>query len=55
MKKYLVEFAMAENFTAVDEWQTMDGMEVVEAENGEDAAKWGGVYRWVRNRPVPGL
>ena len=32
MKKYLVEFAMAENFTAVDEWQTMDGMEVVEAE-----------------------
>lgn len=40
MKKYLVEFAMTENFTAVDEWQTMDGMEVVEAENGEEAAKW---------------
>ena len=31
---------MAENFTSVDEWQTMDGLEAVEAENAEEAAKW---------------
>ena len=40
MKKYLVEFAMAENFEQVSEWQTMDGLEAVEAENAEEAAKW---------------
>lgn len=38
--KYLVEFAFAENFTRVDEWQTMDGLDAVEAENAEEAAKW---------------
>ena len=40
MKKYLVEFAFVENFTSVDEWQTMDGMDSVQAENAEEAAKW---------------
>lgn len=39
MKKYLVEFALAENFQSVDEWQTMDGMDSVQAENAEEAAK----------------
>ena len=38
--KYRVEFGFAENVTAVEEWQTMDGMEAVEAENAEEAAKW---------------
>lgn len=36
MKKYLVEFAFAENCTAVNEWNTLD---VFEAENAEEAAK----------------
>ena len=40
MKKYLVEFGFAENFTKVDEWQTIDGLDVVDAENAEEAAKW---------------
>ena len=40
MKKYLVEFAFAENFTQVDEWQTMDELDIVDAENAEEAAKW---------------
>lgn len=39
MKKYLVEFAFAENFVSVNEWQTMDGLEAAEAENAEEAAK----------------
>lgn len=39
MKKYLVEFAVAENFAEVDEWQTIDGLESVEAESAEEAAK----------------
>ena len=41
MKKYRVEFAFAENFIAVDEWQTMDGLDVVEAESAEEAAEEG--------------
>lgn len=40
MKKYLVEFAFAETFVSVDEWQTIDGLDVVDAENAEEAAKW---------------
>lgn len=40
MKKYLVEFAFAENFTQVDEWQAMDGLDTVEVQNAEEAAKW---------------
>ena len=40
MKKYLVEFAFAENFTVANEWQTMDGLEAIEAESAEEAAKW---------------
>lgn len=38
-KKYLVEFAFAENFTAVDEWDTMDGLDEMTSENAEAAAK----------------
>lgn len=41
MKKYRVEFGFAENFTEVDEWQTIDGLDCVEAENAEEAAKVG--------------
>lgn len=41
MKTHLVEFAFAENFQSVDEWQTIDGLEAVEAENAEEAAKVG--------------
>lgn len=41
MKRYLVEVGFAENFTEVDEWQTMDGLDCVEAESAEDAAKVG--------------
>lgn len=39
MDKFRVEFAFAENFQSADEWQTMDGLEAVEAESTEDAAK----------------
>lgn len=39
MKKYLVEFAFEENFTQVGEWQTMNGLDAVEAESAEEAAK----------------
>lgn len=37
---YKVEFAFAENFISVQEWQTMDGFNAVEAENAEAAAEW---------------
>lgn len=40
MERYLVEFAFAENFTQVDEWQTTDGLDQVEAESAEEVAKW---------------
>ena len=40
MKKYRVEFGFTENFQSVNEWQTMDGLEEVDAENAEEAAKW---------------
>lgn len=39
MKKYLVEFGFAENFLSVDEWQTIDGLDVIESESAEEAAK----------------
>ena len=39
MKKYLVEFAFAENFVSVNEWQAIDGLENVKAGSAEDAAK----------------
>lgn len=39
MKKYLVEFAFAENFAQVDEWQTIDGLDAAESENAEEAAR----------------
>ena len=38
--KYRVEFGFAENFISVDEYQTIDGLESVEAESAEEAAKW---------------
>lgn len=40
MKKYRVEFAESENCACVYEWQTIDGLDVVDAENAEEAAKW---------------
>lgn len=39
MGKYLVEFGFGENFTSVCEWQTIDGLDVMDAENSEEAAK----------------
>lgn len=36
---YRVEYGFAENFTEVDEWQTLEGFEKIEAENAEEAAK----------------
>lgn len=39
MKKYLVEFGFAENFVSVDEWQTINGLDEMEAESAEEAAK----------------
>ena len=41
MKKYLVEVGFGENFFNVDEWQTIDDLDCVEAENAEEAAKVG--------------
>lgn len=38
-KKFLVEFAFSENFSSVDQWDSMDGMEAITAENAEEAAK----------------
>lgn len=40
MKKFKVEFGFGENFIQVDEWQAMDGLDVIESENAEEAAKW---------------
>lgn len=39
MKKYLVEFGFADNFVSVDEWQTINGLDEMEAESAEEAAK----------------
>lgn len=38
--KFRVEFGFAENAMAVEEWQTMDGLDVVEAESAEGAANF---------------
>lgn len=40
MKKFRIEFGFAENVCQVQEWQTMCGLDVAEAENAEEAAKW---------------
>lgn len=37
--KFRVEFGFGENVMAVDEWQTIDGLDIVEAESYEEAAK----------------
>lgn len=37
--KYRVEFGFGENFVSVDEWQTIDELMEIEAENAEEAAK----------------
>ncbi|MGE9943257.1 hypothetical protein ACQRBH_17055 [Bariatricus sp. SGI.161] len=39
MKKYLVEFGFADSFVSVDEWQTINGLDEMEAESAEEAAK----------------
>ncbi len=39
MKKYLVEFGFADNFVSVDEWQAINGLDEMEAESAEEAAK----------------
>ena len=36
---YRVEFGFGENNIAVEEWETMDGLEIMEAESAEEAAK----------------
>lgn len=40
MKRFRVEFGFGENFETVEEFQTMDGLDVIEAENAEEAVKW---------------
>lgn len=40
MKKFMVEFGFGENFEQVQEWHTMDGLDVVMELSAEDAAKW---------------
>lgn len=40
MKKFRVEFGFGENFYSVDQFQTIDGLDIVDAETAEDAAKW---------------
>ena len=37
--KFRVEFGFGENVQAVDEWQTIDELNAIEAENYEEAAK----------------
>ena len=37
--KFRVEFGFGKNVTAVDEWQTIDELNVIEAESYEEAAK----------------
>lgn len=37
--KFRVEFGFGENVMTVDEWQTIDGLDVIEAESYEEAAK----------------
>ena len=39
-KQYSVEYAFSENFTSVNEWQAIDGLETVTADSAEEAAKW---------------
>jgi len=38
MKKYRVEFAFAENFNCVSEWQTLDEWMEIETDTARDAA-----------------
>ena len=38
-KQYSVEYAFSENFTSVNEWQAIDGLETVTADSAEEAAK----------------
>lgn len=40
MNRFRVEFGFAENVCQVQEWQTMDGLQAVEAESAEAAAEW---------------
>lgn len=41
MTKFLVEFGFGENVGQVQEWQTIDGLDEVEADSAEAAAEWG--------------
>ena len=36
---FRVEFGFGENSTEVNEWQTMDGLDIMNAESAEDAAR----------------
>ena len=40
MKKYRIEFGFGENVCQVQEWQTLDGLQAVEAESAKAAAEW---------------
>ena len=39
--KFLVEFGFGENVEQVQEWQTIDGLDKVEADSAEEAAECG--------------
>lgn len=40
MRKFRVNFGFGENICQIQEWQTMDGLQTVEAESAEAAAEW---------------
>lgn len=39
MNKYRVEYGFGENVCQVEEWQTINGLGIIEKENAEEAAK----------------
>lgn len=39
MNKYKVEYGFGENVCQVEEWQTINGLEIIETANEEEAAK----------------
>lgn len=47
MKKFRVEFGFGESFQSVEEFQTMDGLDVVQAETAFDAAEYAHSNYWL--------
>lgn len=47
--KFLVEFGFGENVGQVEEWQTIDGLDEVEASDAEEAAEYGATTDGLEN------